>query len=68
MYHNNGIEGILLAILSFASISLIIISSTSVGFDEGVKKGRDDSIIFCMENPKECKTTYDYLKRQENQK
>lgn len=67
MYHNNGI-GILLAILSFASISLIIISSTSVSFDEGEKKGRDDAIIFCIENPKGCKTTYDYLKLQENQK
>ena len=68
MYHNNGIEGILLAILSFAGISLTIISSTILGFDEGVKKGRDDSIIFCMETPKECKTTYDYLKLRENQK
>ena len=68
MYDNNAIEGILFAILASAAVGVIIISSTSVGFDEGVKKGRDDGIIFCMEKPKECKTTYDYLKLQENQK
>ena len=68
MYDNNAIEGVLFATLASVVVGVIIISSTSVGFDEGVKKGRDDGIIFCMEKPKECKTTYDYLKLQENQK
>ena len=68
MYDNNAIEEILLAIFASAVVGGIIISSTSLGFDEGVKKGRDDSIIFCMETPKECKTTYDYLKLREDQK
>ena len=68
MYDNNAIGGILLSFLASGVVGVIITSSTSVGFDEGVKKGRDDGIIFCIENPKECKTTYDYLKLQENQK
>ena len=68
MYYNNAIEGILTPILALAAVGALIVSSTNIGFDEGVKKGRDDGIIFCMEKPKECKTTYDYLKLQENQK
>jgi hypothetical protein len=68
MYDNNAIEGILFAIFASAAVGGIIISSTSLGFDEGAKKGRDDGIIFCMEKPKECKIKYDYLKLQENQK
>lgn len=50
------------------AIGVIVISSTSVGFDEGVKKGKNEGIVYCMEKPKECKTTYNYLKLQENQK
>ena len=68
MYDNNAIEEILLAIFASAAVGGIIISSASTNFDEGAKKGRDDGIIFCMETPKECKTTYDYLKLQENKK
>ena len=68
MYNNNAAEGILLAIFGSAAVGVIIIGGISMGFDEGVKKGRDDSIIFCMETPKECKTTYDYLKLREDQK
>ena len=68
MYYNNAIEGILIAILASAAVGALIVSSTSIGFDEGEEKGKGDGIIFCMEKPKECKIKYDYLKLQENQK
>ena len=66
MYDNNLIEEILIVILAPAVVGVISIISASMIFDEGAKKGKDNAIIFCMEKPKECKTTYDYLKLQEN--
>lgn len=33
-----------------------------------IPQGRNEGIIFCMENKKQCKTEYDYLKLKENQK
>jgi hypothetical protein len=26
------------------------------------KSGKNEGIVFCVENPKECKVNYDYLK------
>lgn len=68
MHYNNAIEEILIVILASAAVGVISISSASMIFDEGAKKGKDNAIIFCMENPKECKIKYDYLKLQDNQK
>ena len=33
-----------------------------------IPQGRNQGIIFCVENKQECKTEYDYLKLKENQK
>jgi len=41
---------------------------TTFGFDDGLEKGKNEGIVFCFEQPENCKTTYDYLKLQENQK
>jgi len=38
------------------------------GFDDGVVDGKNQGIVFCMEQPKNCKISYEYLKLQENQK
>jgi len=34
---------------------------------QGYKKGVNETLVLCMENPKDCKIKYDYLKL-ENQK
>jgi len=60
------IGGIILGVL--ASLGVIFLLGASVGFDDGFEKGKNEGIVFCMEKQKECKTTYDYLKLQENQK
>ena len=38
------------------------------GIESGKDMGKDEGIVFCMEQPQKCKTTYEYLKLQENQK
>jgi hypothetical protein len=38
------------------------------GIESGKDMGKDEGIVFCIEKPQECKTTYEYLKLQENQK
>lgn len=66
MNDDSVIGGLLLAIL--ASIGVMFLLGARFGFDDGVVDGKNQGIVFCMEKPKECKTTYDYLKLQENQK
>jgi hypothetical protein len=38
------------------------------GIERGKDIGKDEGIVFCMEQPQKCKISYDYLKLQENQK
>lgn len=38
------------------------------GIQDGKDKGKNEGIVFCMEQPQKCKISYDYLKLQENQK
>jgi hypothetical protein len=38
------------------------------GIERGKDMGKDEGIVFCMEQPQKCKISYDYLKLQENQK
>jgi hypothetical protein len=38
------------------------------GMERGEDKGKNQGIVFCMEQPQKCKISYDYLKLQENQK
>jgi hypothetical protein len=52
----------------FASIGTTFLLGHRFGFDDGVVDGKNKGIVFCMEKQKECKTTYEYLKLQENQK
>jgi hypothetical protein len=64
MNDDNLIGGILLGL--FASLGVAFLFGVSVGFDDGLEKGKNEGIVYCMEKQKECKTTYDYLKLQEN--
>ena len=38
------------------------------GMDRGEDKGKNQVIVFCMEQPQTCKISYDYLKLQEKLK
>jgi len=66
MNDDNVFGAVLLAVL--ASIGVFFLLGTRFGFDDGMIKGKNDGIVFCMENPQKCKVHYDYLKLQENQK
>jgi hypothetical protein len=66
MNDDNLIGGIILGL--FATIGVAILIGAKFSFNDGVEKGKNDSIVYCMENQKQCKTIYDYLKLQENQK
>jgi hypothetical protein len=66
MNDDNMIGGIILGL--FATIGVAILLGSRMGFDDGLEKGKNEGIVFCMEKQKECKTTYDYLKLKENQK
>ncbi len=58
----------IICIALFSTFGVVFLIGVRFGFDDGVVDGKNASIIFCMENQKECKTTYEYLKLQENQK
>ena len=64
MNDDNVIGGLLLAI--FASVGVFFLLGSRFGYDDGVVKGKNDGIVYCMQQPKECKIHYDYLKLQEN--
>ena len=38
------------------------------GIESGKDIGKDEGIVFCMEQPHKFKISYEYLKLQENQK
>lgn len=57
----NAIIAILILILSLPAAHFL-------GRDTGLTQGRNEAIIYCIEKPKECKTTYDYLKLPGNKK
>jgi hypothetical protein len=66
MNDDNVIGGLILAF--FATIGVVFLLGSRFGFDDGFDKGTNVGIEYCMENQKECKIKYDYLKLQENQK
>lgn len=66
MNDDNLLGGLLVAV--FASVGVMFLVGSRVGYDDGFDKGTNVGIEYCMENQKECKIKYDYLKLQENQK
>ncbi len=57
---------LMLGLPTFAS--LIFFLGYNIGEDSGMNVGKNAGIVYCMEQPKNCKIAYDYLKLQENQK
>lgn len=64
MYDNDNDKSIFILFLILVPAFLIFLVGSSLGYDNG----KNTTIRYCIEQPKECKTTYDYLKLQENQK
>jgi hypothetical protein len=62
MSDDNGAVILILILMLFIPVMYFF------GMERGEDKGKNQGIMFCMEKQKECKTTYDYLKLQENQK
>jgi len=65
---NAVLSGIICIAVLATSAAVVFLIGVRFGFDDGVVDGKNQGIVFCMEKQKECKTTYDYLKLQENQK
>ncbi len=57
---------LILGLPTFAS--LIFFLGFNIGEDSGMNVGKDAGIVYCMEQPKNWKTAYDFIKLQENQK
>ena len=64
MYDNDNGKSTFILFLILVPVVGIFLVGSSLGYDYG----KDTTIRYCIEKPKECKTTYDYLKLQENQK
>lgn len=62
MSNDNGAAILILILILFIPVMYFF------GMERGEDKGKNQGIVFCMEQPQKCKTTYDYLKLQENQK
>jgi hypothetical protein len=48
--------------------TVIFFLGFNIGGHNGMSVGKDSGIVYCMEQPKNCKISYDYLKLQEKQK
>ncbi len=57
---------LMLGLPTFAS--LIFFLGFNIGEDNGMSVGKNEGIVYCMEQPKNCKIAYDYLKLQEKQR
>lgn len=56
---------------SFIFLIAIVISLVLMGaklYEEGHNSGVNETLILCIENQKECKIKYDYIKLEANQK
>jgi hypothetical protein len=64
MYDNDNDKSIFILFLILVPALLIFVAGSLLGYDNG----KNTTIKYCIEQPKECKIQYDYLKLQENQK
>ena len=62
MSNDNG------AVIAILILTLFIPVMYVFGIESGKDMGKNEGIVFCMEQPQKCKTTYDYLKLQEKLK
>jgi len=62
MSNDNGIVITILILTIFIPVMYLF------GIERGKDMGKNQGIVFYMEQPQKCKISYDYLKLQENQK
>ena len=68
MNDDNAVLSGITCIAVLARSAVVFLTGVRFGFDDGVVDGKNQGIVFCMEQPKNCKISYEYLKLQENQK
>ena len=68
MIEDSTPSGVIALIIAFAIFAGGAIMGSETSETGNITQGRNEGIIFCSEKPKECKTTYDYLKLVEAQK
>jgi hypothetical protein len=64
--NDDVVGGLLVAFLGVVGVMFLL--GSWFGFDDGKDKGKNEGIVYCVEKPKECKISYEYIKLQENQK
>jgi hypothetical protein len=60
MSDDNGAVILILILMLFIPVVYVF------GIESGKDMGKNEGIVFCMEQPQKCKISYDYLKLQEN--
>lgn len=66
MNDDNTIGGLLLGLLALVGVTYLL--GHRFGYEDGIEKGKNESIVFCIEKPKECKIFYDYKQLVEKRK
>ena len=56
------------AVIALIALMLFMPVMYAFGMQDGKDKGRDETIVYCMEQPQKCKISYEYIKLVENQK
>ena len=54
------------AIWLITAAIIFCLASCHDSYNKGYKKSSKETIILCIEQPKQCKTVYDYLKISDN--
>jgi hypothetical protein len=62
--HNDDWISVIVLFVFVASLMGMLVFADGQGY----KKGVNETLVMCIENQKDCKIKYDYLKLQENQK
>ena len=65
MIEFDSFVGLVLSIIVFFGGMVL---GAGISKDGYVLEGRNQAVILCTENPKDCKIEYDYLKIKSNQK
>ena len=60
--------GIIALIVAFAIFGGGAIMGSETSETGNITQGRNQGIVFCSENPKECAVEYQYIKLKETQK
>jgi hypothetical protein len=59
--HNDGWASVIVLFVLVASLMGMFL----IADEQGYKRGVNETLVLCMENAKDCKIKYDYLKLEE---